>query len=292
MRVAVCAAEDESSVRAMDEARAAGLAEPILIGEAARMKAVMEKAGIDPGRFCIHDISDQDRKAARGVELVRAGEADALMKGLIPTSTFLHPIFRREGGLVSGFFISHVGVLQVPGYDRLLLQTDGGINISPDVEKKKGIIVNAVFVARVLLGIGRPKVALLSASEKVHPKIQSAVDAQALAIWAKEAVRDADVEGPMALDLAVSPEAARRKGMTGAVAGFADVLVSSNIEMGNVIYKALRYFAGASGAGIVVGAACPVMLTSRSDPPAEKLNSLFLAAIYREHIKEAGYIIK
>ncbi len=290
-RVAVCAAEDASAIAAMETAASLGLARPILIGERERIAAIMLEIGADPALFGIADVSGEDEKAEKAVSMIRQGEADILMKGMVPTSTFLHPIFRKENGLSRGFFISHCGVLQVPGFDRLIVQTDGGINIAPDIEMKKGIIANAVFVARKLLGIDRPKVALLSASEKVHPKIQSAVDARLLAEWAKDALPEADVEGPLALDLAVSEEAAKRKGIKGAVAGRADILVAANIEMGNVIYKALRHFANASGAGIVVGAGCPIILTSRSDPPEEKINALALSVLYAGHIKEAGYRI-
>ncbi len=290
-RVAVCAAEDASAVTAMESAARLGLARPILIGEKERILGIIKETGSDPGLFEIADVSGEDEKAEKGVKLIRQGAADILMKGMVPTSTFLHPIFRKENGLSRGFFISHVGVLHVPGFDRLIIQTDGGINIAPDIEMKKGIIANAVFVARRLLNIDRPKVALLSASEKVHPKIQSTVDARLLSDWAKDAMPEADVEGPLALDLAVSLEAAKRKGISGKVAGLADILVSPNIEMGNVIYKALRHFANASGAGIVVGAGCPIILTSRSDPPEEKINALALAVLYAGHIKEAGYTI-
>ncbi len=290
-RVAVCAAEDESSLTAMESARKMGLAEPLLVGRKKIVLETMGRAGIDPGPYRIYDVPDAQGAASKSVELVRAGEADILMKGMIPTSVFLHPIFRHGTGLATGNFISHAGVLQVPGFDRLIIQTDGGINIMPDFEMKKGIIKNAVFVAH-LLDVERPKVALLSATEKVHPKIPSTVEARDLAIWAKEAVPDADVEGPLALDLAISSEAVERKGAGGLVSGRADVLVAANIEMGNVIYKALRYFAGAEGAGIVVGAACPIMLTSRSDPPQEKLNSMALAVLYSGRIAEAGYKIR
>ena len=291
MRVAVCAAEDASAITAMETAARLGLARPILIGERERILGIVRETGADPALFVIADVSGEDEKAEKGVRMIRQGEADILMKGMVPTSTFLHPIFRKENSLSKGFFISHCGVLHVPGFDRLIIQTDGGINIAPDIGMKKGIIANAVFVARKLLNIDRPKVALLSASEKVHPKIQSTVDAMLLSEWAKDALPEADVEGPLALDLAVSLEAARRKGITGVVAGAADILVSPNIEMGNVIYKALRHFAFASGAGIVVGAGCPIILTSRSDPPEEKFNALALAVLYAGHINEAGYRI-
>ena len=290
-RIAVSSAEDESSLAALEEARKMGLVTGVLVGEQARILDIMGRLGIDPMPYTIHDVTDLAEKAAAAVSLVRRGEADILMKGMTPTSTFLHPIFDRENGLATGNFISHTGVLQVPGFDRLIVQTDGGINILPTLEQKKGIIMNSVFVAH-LLGIDRPKVALLSATETVHPKIASTVEAAELTLWAKQAVPDADVEGPLALDIAISPEAAQRKGKSGDVAGYADVLVAPNIEMGNAIYKALRHFAQAEGAGIVVGAACPVILTSRSDPPQEKLNSFALAVLYAGRMSEAGYKIK
>ncbi len=282
MRVAVCTAEDDSTLAAMEQARKLGLAVPILVGAKEKITGLMSQVGIEPGPYRIVDAPDARAAAERCVELVRRGEADILMKGMITTSVFLHPIFRHDTGLLTGDFISHVGVLQVPGMDRLIIQTDGGLNILPDVEMKKGIIKNAVLVCR-MLGIERPRVALLSATEKVHPKIPSTVEAAELAAWAREGVPDADVEGPLALDLAVSPEAVQRKGVKGAVAGRADALVTSNIEMGNVLYKALRYFAHAKGAGIVVGAACPIILTSRSDPPEEKLNSVALALLHASY---------
>jgi phosphotransacetylase len=290
MRIALSAAEDESSLAALEQARKMGLAAGVLVGERAAITGIMGDIGIDPAQYVIHDVPGQDEKARVAVSLVKSGDADILMKGMIPTSTFLHPIFAHETGLSAGNFISHTGVLQVPGFDRLIIQTDGGINILPTLEQKKGIIKNAVFVAH-LLGVERPKVALLSATEKVHPKIVSTVEAAELTAWAKDNVKDADVEGPLALDIAISPEAAKSKGKGGSVAGNADILVSPNIEMGNAIYKVLRHFAKAEGAGIVVGASCPIILTSRSDPPQEKLNSFALAVLYAGHIKEAGYKI-
>jgi len=291
VRIVLSGAEDESGLVALGTAMKKGQASPILVGDADVIRPIMERASIDPAGFEFHDVKEPAAKAEAAVDIIRRGGADVLMKGLIPTSTFLHPIFRHGTGLTSGKFVSHVGVLQVNGIGRLLLQTDGGINISPDFDMKKGIIINAVFVAH-LLGVERPKVALLSASEKVHPKIPSTVEARDLALWAKGAIPDADVEGPLALDLAISPEAAVRKGMKGAVAGYADVLVTPNIESGNVLYKALRHFAHAKGAGIVVGATCPVILTSRSDPPEEKLNSIALAALYAAHMDEAQKMLK
>lgn len=290
-RIAVCAAEDKSSIVAMAEAQRLGLAEPILIGDKKEIVRLAAENHIYASSFEIIDVTGNAEKAQAGVALIKAGKADILMKGMIPTSTFLHPIFRHDTGLLTGNFVSHVGVLEVAELGRFILQTDGGLNISPTFEMKKGIIKNAVFVAH-LLGIERPKVALLSATEKVHSKIKSTVEARDLSVWAKEDVADADVDGPMALDIALSKDSAARKGALGAVAGNADILVAPDIESGNILYKAIRIFGHAHGAGIVVGAACPVMLTSRSDSPSEKLNSLALAALYAGRISEAGYRVK
>lgn len=279
VRVVLSGAEDESGISALEDARGRGYVHPVLVGERDGILRVMERMGIDPAGFDIRDVKGDDEKAAFAAGLVRSKEAEVLMKGMIPTSTFLHPIFRHDSGLLSGGFVSHCGVLEVRGMDRLIIQTDGAINIRPDIEKKKGIIKNAVYVAR-MLGVKRPKAALIAATEKVHPKMPATVEAAELSGWAKAAVPDADVAGPMGLDIAVSPEAARRKGVSGPVAGRADILVAPYIEVGNVIYKAMRHFAGAEGAGIVVGASCPVLLTSRSDPPREKANSLALGVLY------------
>jgi len=279
VKVVLSGAEDESGLIALEQARANGSVSPILAGEKVEILDIMARLGIDPAGYMIHDEPDDDKKAELAVGLVKGGEAEVLMKGLISTSTFLKPVFNRETGLLSGRFISHTGVLHVPGMDRLIIQTDGAINIHPDMEKKKGIIINAVFVAH-LLGIERPKVALIAATEKVHPKMPVTVEASELAGWAKDAVKDADVDGPMGLDIAVSPEAAQSKGYGGAVAGYADVLVAPCIEVGNVIYKSLRHFAHAEGAGLIVGAGCPILLASRSDPPREKINSIALGVLY------------
>lgn len=279
VRVVLSGAEDESGLAALEQARAYGTVAPALVGEKAKILEIMARLGIDPAGYDIHDEPVDERKAEAAVRIIREGGGEVLMKGLISSSTFLKPVFSHETGLLSGGFVSHCGVLQVPGMDRLIIQTDGAINIAPDLVRKKGIIINAVAVAH-MLGVERPKVALIAATEKVHPKMPVTLDEHELAVWAKDAVKDADVEGPMGLDMAVSPEAAMSKGGGGPVAGYADVLFAPYIEVGNVIYKSLRHFAHAEGAGIVVGARCPVLLTSRSDPSREKLNSIALGVLY------------
>lgn len=277
--VVLSGALDESGLSALEEARKDGSVRPVLVGGRDGLLRMLDGLGIDSNNYDIHDATGDDDTATCAVRIIRDGGAEVLMKGNISTSSFLKPVFVRENGLLAGRIVSHCGVLSVPGMGRFVIQTDGAINISPDMAKKKGIITNSIAVARIL-GIARPKVALIAATEKVHPKMPATVEAHELAMWAKDAVPDADVDGPMGLDIAVSPDAARSKGYGGPVAGLADVLVAPYIEVGNVIYKSLRHFAHAEGAGIVVGAKCPVLLTSRSDPPREKMNSLSLGVLY------------
>ncbi|HEY3346074.1 MAG TPA: phosphate acyltransferase, partial [Nitrospirota bacterium] len=284
--IAVCAAEDEAALSAVDEACRSGLARAVLIGDRTAITTYMERLGMDAAAYEIVDLRDTLAKAEAAVRLVREGRAQMLMKGLISTTVFLHPVFRKKGGLSTGRVISHTAVLEMPGAERLIVMSDGGINIAPDYEMKKGIIVNAVFAAR-LLNIARPRVALLSASETADPKIASSMDAAHLAAWAKEGLPCAYVDGPLGLDIAVSEEAAKKKQVKSEVAGRADILIASGIEVGNVIYKSMRQFAGAHAAGIVVGAACPIVLTSRSDTTREKVNSIALAGIYASRIGEA-----
>jgi len=279
LRVVLSGSEDNSGLQALESVRARGMVRPILVGEMERTREILETMDADVSGYEFHDESDPVKKAELAASLVARGEADILMKGHIPSATFLKPIFHQSRAIIGESFISHVGVMYVRHERRFYLQSDGALNIAPDLEKKKGIVLNAIKVAKIL-GIERPKVALIAATESVHPKMPDTIDAFEISLWAKENVPDADVEGPMALDIAVSPEAARIKHVKNEVAGHADILISGDIEVGNVLYKGLRHFAHAEGAGIVVGANCPVLLVSRSDPPREKTNSLALGVMY------------
>jgi len=223
--------------------------------------------------------SDPAEAAREAVAAVRAGEAQLLMKGLLQTADLLRAVMARDTGLRTGRSLSHACVVQVPGLPRLLHISDIALNIAPDLARKADIVRNQVAVARAL-GLERPKVAIISAIENVNPDMPATVDARALQEMAERGdLGECVVQGPLALDLALSAEAGAVKGVSGPVVGAADVLIMPNLETGNVLYKALVHLAGASSAGIVVGARCPIVLLSRSDQPASKLNSIALAVL-------------
>jgi phosphate butyryltransferase len=211
--------------------------------------------------------------------MVRAGEADVIMKGSLGTAFLIQAALDREKGLRQGKLFTHVAVYEIPGFNRLLLISDGGVVIAPDLYEKIEIVQNAIDVAHIL-GIGEPKVAVLAAAELVNPKIVSTVDAANLSKMAERGqIVGGLVDGPLALDNAISPEAAHIKGIDGPVAGRADVLIVPDIEAGNIMAKAITYFAHGEMAGIVTGAAAPIVVTSRSDSERSKLVSIALAVL-------------
>jgi phosphate butyryltransferase len=222
---------------------------------------------------------DPAEAAAEAVAAVRRGEAQLLMKGLLQTATIMKAVLNRDTGLRTGRALSHACAFEVPGWHKLVFITDAALNVAPDVARKADIIRNQVQMARAL-GIQRPKVACLAAVETVNPDMQATLDARALQEMAERGeLGECDVQGPLALDLAVSPESGRTKGVTGPVVGDADILLVPDIEAGNVLYKGLVYFAKARPAGIIMGAKCPVVLLSRADSADSKLLSIALAAL-------------
>ena len=279
-RVAVAAAQEHSALEAALDARAAGLVEPILIGDLDAIRAMAAELGADLSGVRMIEEKDFTRAAAAAVALVRSGEADILMKGVLDTSILLKAALNKEIGLNAGRLTSHVAVIESPHYHKLFIVTDAAINIAPDLHGKLDIIANAVRVSRSL-GVERPKVAMLAAVEKVNPdKMPCTVDAAIIAQMNRRGqVKDCVVDGPLALDNAVSAESARIKKIVSEVAGDADILVVPDIEAGNVLYKALLDMGGAKGAGIVAGAAKPIVLTSRADSRETKLASIALAAL-------------
>lgn len=279
-RIAVAAAAEESALEAARDAYMAGLAEPILVGEGAAIDRVAAEAGIDVSKFERVEEKDPKKAAARAVELVRTGEAEVLMKGIVDTSVILKAAFNKETGINSGRLASHVAVFESPHYHKLFIVTDAAINIAPDISAKLDIIANAVQAARAL-GVDCPKVALLAALEKVnYDKMPCTVDAAIITQMNRRGqVRGCLVDGPLALDNAVSAESARVKGIKSEVAGDADILLVPAIEAGNVLYKSLVDLGGAKAAGIVMGAAKPIVLTSRADSAETKLASIAFAAL-------------
>ncbi len=279
-RIAVAAAQEHSALEAAAAAAEHGLADPILIGDLAAMDRIAGELGLDLSRFQRIEEKDNGRAAAKAVDLVREGRADLLMKGILDTSVLLKAVLNKETGLNAGRLTSHVAVMETQTYHKLLLVTDAAINIAPDIPGKLDIIANAVQVAHAL-GIANPKVALLAAVEKVNwEKMPCTADAAILTQMNRRGqIKGCLVDGPLALDNAVSAERARIKGIVSDVAGDADIFVAPDIEAGNILYKCLLDLGQAKGAGIVVGAAKPVVLTSRADTADVKLASIALACV-------------
>ncbi|HHW91458.1 MAG TPA: phosphate butyryltransferase [Firmicutes bacterium] len=278
--IAVALAQEPEILKAVSDAREIGLANSILVGAGDKIRAVAEEMGLDLEGFAIVDEPDPVGAAATAVELVRTGRADILMKGLVGTAALLRAVLNKERGLRSDKILSHVTVFEPPGYRRLFLLTDAAMNIAPDLQRKAEIIKNAALIANSL-GIERPKVAPICAVELVNTEMPATVDAALLSKMAQRGqIPGVDVDGPLALDNAVSPEAAQRKGILSPVAGQADILLVPGIEVGNVIYKTLHYFCpGVKLAGLVTGARAPIVLTSRADSHETKLHSIALSLL-------------
>jgi Phosphotransacetylase len=279
-RIAVAAAHEASALEAVVDAWMNGLADPVLIGDLSAIDALAAELGLDLTRFERIQAKTPEAAASEAVRLVRTGDADVLMKGLLDTSILLRAAFNKETGIHAGSLASHVAVMEVPSYHKLLFITDAAINIAPDVGAKLDIIANAARAARAL-GLVLPKVALLAAVEKVnYEKMPCTVDAAVIAqMYSRGQLGGCLVDGPLALDNAISAESARVKNIASEVAGDADILVAPDIEAGNILYKCLLDLCGAKGAGIVMGAAAPIVLTSRADTAETKLASIAFAAL-------------
>jgi len=279
-RVAVAAAQEHSALEAVVDAWKHGLAEPVLVGDREAILALGGELGLDLSAFELHHEPDLAKAAALAVGLVRSGEADVLMKGVLDTSILLKAALNKESGINAGRLTSHVAAMEVASYHKLLFVTDAAINIAPDIAAKLDIVANAVAAARAL-GVAWPKVALLAAVEKVNwEKMPCTAEAAVIVQMNRRGqLRDCIVDGPLALDNAVSAESARIKKIHSEVAGDADILVAPDIEAGNILYKCLLDLGGAKGAGIVMGAARPIVLTSRADSAETKLASIAFAAL-------------
>lgn len=280
VRTAVAHPCDDASLTGAVEAAAARIIKPILVGPEARIRALAASLGLDLAGLRLVDTPHSHASAAKAVELVRAGEADALMKGSLHTDELMAEIVHKESGIRTARRISHVFIMDVPTYPKPLFITDAAVNIFPTLEDKADIVQNAVELAQAL-GIGRPKVAILSAVETITSKIPSTIDAAALCKMAERGqITGADLDGPLALDNAISREAAAIKHINSAVAGDADILLVPDLEAGNMLAKELSFLADADAAGIVLGARVPVILTSRADNLRTRMASCAVAALY------------
>jgi phosphate butyryltransferase len=278
-RFVVAQAADPVVLEAVEAARREGFCAPVLVGVRGEIEAAAREAGVPLGSYRIADVAAKADSASAAVRLVASGEGDVLVKGLLPTSELLKPVLDKATGLGRGRLISHVGVFLVPGFDRFVLVTDAALCIAPDLAQKADIVRNAFETAHGL-GIADPIAAILCAIENVNPKMPATADAVELVRMAERGeIAGGRVVGPLALDCAVDPEAARHKGIASPLAGRADILVAPDIEAGNILYKALAHFARAEVAGILVGARAPIVVTSRSDSAAGKLHSMALATL-------------
>ena len=273
---------DEASLRGVCEAATAGLIKPVLVGPAAKIKSTAAQFNFDISRFEIVDAVHSEESAAKAVELIHKAKGELLMKGSLHTDELMRSVTAKSTGLRTGRRISHVFAIDVPGYAETLFITDAAINIFPDLDCKRDIVQNAIDLYAGI-GLGEPRVAILSAVETVTSKIPSTIDAAALCKMADRGqITGALLDGPLAFDNAVDMEAARIKGIKSAVAGRAQILVVPDLEAGNMLAKNLTFMAKADSAGIVLGARVPIILTSRADSLRGRMASCAIAVLYAD----------
>jgi phosphate butyryltransferase len=280
--IAVAAAHDKEVLEAVTEAVRLGIVDAILVGDKAKILSIVEEESLCIKNIEIINETDVIKSAAKAVEFVASGKAHYLMKGMMNTSDLLKATLNKEAGLKKEELLSHVMVYDVPSYHKLIILTDGGMVSYPDLKDKIHIINNAVKVTKAL-DIDNPKVAPICAVEVVNAAMQATVDASVLSQMNKRGqIKGCLIDGPLALDNAISKEAAEHKGIISEVAGDADILLVPNIESGNFLGKSLTYFAKAENAGVIMGAKCPVVLVSRADSAKSKLYSIALGALLVE----------
>jgi phosphate butyryltransferase len=274
--VSVAVAQDRDVLQAVKDACEAGLIKAILVGDAVIIKGMLSEIGLAADTAIIHE-PDIKKAALTAASLVKNGEAQILMKGLVNSADFIRAVLNEETGLRTGRLLSHLSAYEIPGGEKMVFHTDGGVNIAPALAEKAEILMNALL-ALAGLGIERPNVAVLAANEVVSTKMPATMDAKALAdMGARGEFPPSVIEGPIAMDVAISRTAAEHKNIQSSVAGRVDLFVMPNIEAGNLVSKALILYAGFKSAGVIVGATHPVVMGSRSDSAEAKLNSIAMA---------------
>lgn len=280
---------EQTALTGAIEAAEAGLISPILVGPREKIQQVAKQAGLHIDPYPIEEVAESHAAAAKAVELVRAARAEVLMKGSLHTDELMGAVVASATGLRTGRRISHAFVMAVPTYPKPLIITDAAINIAPGLEDKRDICQNAIDLAHSM-GLKIPKVAILSAVETVTVKIPSTIDAAALCKMADRGqITGAVLDGPLAMDNAISPEAAKTKGITSPVAGDADILVAPDLEAGNILAKQLTFLANADAAGLVLGARVPIILTSRADSVRVRMASCGVAVL-AAHARRSGQV--
>lgn len=278
IRLAVAAAQDPEVMAAVQAGVHAGLIEALLVGDRARIEPMAEDLGLRAGIRIVHE-PDPAAACLRAAGCVHDGEAQVLMKGLVNSSLFLKAALDPGRGLRTGRLLSHLAAMQIPGEKKLAFFTDGGMNIAPGLEEKRQILGNALE-ALARMGVATPRVAVLCANEQVSAKMPATTDALGLVqAWEAGAFPDCIVEGPIAMDVALSPEAARHKGIQSRVSGDVDLYLMPNIESGNLVTKILQHCTAAAFAGVVLGASHPIVMVSRSDTAQAKLDAIAMAAL-------------
>jgi phosphate butyryltransferase len=277
-KLVLAAAHDQNALDAVKNAASNGIIDVVLVGDRFKIEEISTKCGYDLSGFEMVHEPDNEKAAEIAVRMVSDKKADIVMKGQLSTSCLLKAVLNKEWGLRSGELLSHLALFEIPAYHKLLALSDAAMNIAPDLNGKLAILKNAVNYLRKL-GLEKPKVAVLSAVETVNPDLRSTMDAAALSKMADRGqIRDCFIDGPFALDNAISKKSAEIKKINSPVAGDADLLIGHDIDSSNAIYKSFIYFGQAKCAAVIVGASAPIVLTSRSDSDDTKLNSIALAA--------------
>lgn len=277
-RIAVAAAADKHVLDAIMMAKQEGFADPILVGEKPAIESFAAEIGFKLDGVTIIDIADPYKASVEAVALIRNGKADILMKGLVGTGPMLKAVLDKEIGLRKGATLSHVALFETQFYHKLIGVTDAAMNVAPEFDEKVSMVQNAVEVFHKL-GIQEPKVAIVCAVETVNPKMEATVHAAMLTLMnRRKQIKGCIIDGPLALDNAVSAESAHHKGIVSDVSGDVDLIVTHDINSGNVLYKSLNFLGGATTAAVIMGAKVPIVLTSRADSERSKLMSIALAA--------------
>ena len=279
-KLVVAAAEDDTVLAAVANAYKLGIVEPILIGNTDKIKSIADELEINLGNIRIIDEKNPVISAKKAVQLIRENEAQILMKGLVGSADCLRAVLDKETGLRKGDLLSHIGFFEVPAYHKLIAVTDAAQNIAPTLDEKVSIIKNSIDLFH-RLGIPNPKVAIAGAVEMINPKMEATIHAGLLSMMNRRGqIKGCIIDGPLAFDNIVSKEACEHKGIITEVGGDTDLILTPDIEAGNILYKCMTYFAGATVAAIILGATSPIVLTSRADSDRSKMMSIALAASY------------
>jgi phosphate butyryltransferase len=278
-KISVAVAQDADVLEALQKAKKSNLADAILVGDHSKISRIARESNIDIEIFELVDVKEEQKAVTVAIELIRNGKADILMKGLCSTAILMKGVLDKEKGLRQPGLLSHLAIFEIKSYPKLILMSDAGLNISPALDEKVKIIENAVRVAKKL-GILKPKIAMITAVEKINPeKMPATADAAIIAKMSERGqISGAIIDGPLALDNAFSKKSCQIKGIRSEVGGVTDIAIVPNIEAGNIFYKLMSCLAGAKTAGIIVGAKVPIVLTSRADSDEAKFLSIATAA--------------